>query len=312
MSSSLKKLAADPAVEGVKKTDLFRVDPRLLVEEEGFNLRDYSDPDTIASILSFKKSYQDGEYVPPLVVHVNDDEQVVIIEGHKRRRGALAAIKEGADIAFVDCVQYRGNAAERVALMLRSGEGQPFKPLEIAFGMLRLHRWGYTNAEIGRKTGNKTASNVEQLLLLANANPDVHELVRSGAVSAYTAIDAIREHGEKAGEVLEGHLDVAKANGKTKVTKGVIRGWTPPRKIVSGLVSSVDTFTTALDNKTRHHLAKLEKMDAEQVKGQKVEVDAAALLELLRVHGEMAEAKQKHATSAKAKAQAEGQAKIPL
>lgn len=311
-SSSLKKLAADPAVEGVKKTDLFRVDPRLLAEEDGFNLRDYDAPDTQASIQGFKESYKLGLYVPALVVYVNDNGLVVIIEGHKRRRGALLAIEEGAEIAFIDCVPFRGNAAERVELMLRSGEGQPFKPLEIAFGMLRLHRWGYSNAEIGRKTGGKTSSNVEQLLLLATANPDVHLLVRSGEVSAYTAIDAVREHGEKAGEVLRGHLEVAKASGKTKVTKGVIHGWTPPRKIVTGLVSSVDSFTSALDNNTRLKLAQLEKMDADQVKGQKVEVDAAALLEMMRIHGEISEAKQKFDASAKAKAQAEGQNNLPL
>lgn len=307
MSSSLKKLAADPAVEGVKKTDLFRVDPRLLVEEEGFNLRDYGAPRTQASILSFKESYKQGLYVPPLVVWINNDDEVVIVEGHKRRRGALGAIEEGADIGFVDCVQFRGSEAERVELMLRSGEGQPFEPLEIAIGMLRLHRWGYSNAEIGKKTGGKTASNVEQLLLLAMANPDVHELVRAGAVSAYTAIDAIREHGEKAGVFLSGHLEVAKANGKTKVTKSTIRGWTPPRQIVTGLVSSVATFASGLDRNTRHQLARFEKMDVEQVRGQKIEVDAAALLELVRIHSQVTEAKSKHDTSAQAKAQAAGQ-----
>lgn len=312
MSASLKKLAADPAVEGVKKTDLFRVDPRLLVEEEGFNLRDYEAEDTLMSILGFKESYKQGLYVPPLVVRVSDDGEVILIEGHKRRRGAMAAIDEGADIAYVDCVQFRGNEAERVELMLRSGEGQPFKPLEIAFGMLRLHRWGYSNVEIGKRTGGRTAANVEQLLLLAMANPDVHQLVRSGAVSAYTAIDALRTHGEKAGQFLGGLHEVAKANGKAKVDRGAVqtavRGWAPPRKIVTGLVSSVDAFTSGLDRKVRHQLAQFEKMDATQLKGQKVEVDAVALLELMRVQGAMSEARDKH----DGKSKSAGQAKLAL
>ena len=312
MSTTLKKMAADQDNPHVKKKDIFPVDPNLLVEEEGFNIRDLSSPAAQASIEGFKESYFHGLYVPPLVVYVNDEGQVVIIEGHKRRRGALLAIKAGANVAFVDCVSFRGSASERVALMLRSGEGQPFAPLEIAFGMLRLHRWGHSHAEIGKVSGGKTASNVEQLLLLAMANNDVHELVRSGAVPAYTAIDVIRTHGEKAGEVLRGHLEVAKVNGKAKVTKSVIHGWAPPRKIVTGLVSSVETFTSALDGQTRHQLAKFEKMDIELVKGKKVEVEASALLELMRVHNEVSEARQRHDTSAAARAQAKNQNSFPL
>lgn len=311
-TTSLKKMAADPNIHGVKKNDLFRVDPRLLVEEEGFNLRDYDAPDTKASIEAFKDSYMQGLYVPALVVYINDDGQVVIVEGHKRRRGALLAIEAGAEIAYLDCVQFRGNAAERTALMLRSGEGQQFEPLQIAMGVLRLHRWGLTNAEIGSRIGGKTASNVEQLLLLAMANPDVHGLVRSGAVSAYTAIDAVREHGERAGDILKGHLETALAQGKSKVTKKQIQGWTPPRKIVTGLVSSVNTFTSALDNKTRQDLVRYEKLSGDELQDKTVEVSAAALLELLRVHGEMTDAKKKHDDSANQKAKAKSQGKLEV
>lgn len=282
MSHSLKALAADKDCPGVKKTDLFRVDPHILVEEEGFNLRDYNDPDTEDSIEAFKESYMAGRYVPPLVVHVDDEGRVTIIEGHKRRRGALRAIKAGAEIAFLDCVQFKGNAPERVEVMLRSSDGQPFKPLETAFGYLRLSRWGYSNVQIAEKM-NKTAARVEQLLLLATANPDVHELVHSKAVSADTAIDAIREHGEKAGEFLNGHLATAKAQGKTKVTKSAIRGWAPPRQMVSGLVATVSRVSDSLDQATRVQLAEMESLGEEQIKGRKVEVEASVLLELLRV-----------------------------
>lgn len=293
MSSSLKKMAADQAVEGVKKTDLFRVDPRLLKEEDGFNLRDYNAEETKASILSFKESYMQALYVPPLVVWVNNDDEVVIIEGHKRRRGALAAIKAGADLAYVDCVQFRGSEAERTELMLRSGEGQAFTPLQIAMGMLRLHRWGHTNAQIGKKTGGKTAQNVEQLLLLAMANADVHELVNSGAVAAYTAIDAIRAHGEKAGAFLAAHLEKAKSNGKTKVTKGAVNGWAPPKKIVSGLVTTVSTFAAGLGRDARHQLAQYEKLDPDRLKGKTIEVEASALISLLKAQGEIDDARKK-------------------
>ena len=46
--TSLKAMAADPNDLQVKKTDLWKVDPRRLIEIDGFNLRDYDDPDVIA------------------------------------------------------------------------------------------------------------------------------------------------------------------------------------------------------------------------------------------------------------------------
>ncbi|AYK20414.1 hypothetical protein [Aeromonas veronii] len=87
-TSSLKGMAADPSVAGVKKTDLFRVDPRLLDEEEGFNLRDYSDPEVIAHIEGFADSYANGRYVPPLVVRTTVDGRIVPVEGTAAAVGA--------------------------------------------------------------------------------------------------------------------------------------------------------------------------------------------------------------------------------
>lgn len=55
-------------------------------------------------------------------------------------------------------------------------------PLNTAIGYLRLHRKGYSNeAEIATKMG-RTVARVEQLLLLANANSDVHALVKEGRI----------------------------------------------------------------------------------------------------------------------------------
>ena len=54
---SLKAMAADPADPQVKKTDLWKVDPRRLIEIDGFNLRDYDDPDVIAQIQAFADAY---------------------------------------------------------------------------------------------------------------------------------------------------------------------------------------------------------------------------------------------------------------
>ena len=161
--TSLKAMAADPSDLQVKKTDLWKVDPRRLTEIDGFNLRDYDDPDVIAQIEAFADAYANGRYVPPLIVWVDDTGNISPVEGHLRRRGALLCIERGHELPFVDCVNFKGNDAERVEVMLRSADGLQLKPLNTAIGYLRLHRKGYSNAEIAAKVG-RTVARVEQLL----------------------------------------------------------------------------------------------------------------------------------------------------
>lgn len=231
MAASLKSMAADSSNAAVKKTDIYRVDPRLLVEEEGFNLRDYSDPEVIEHIEAFARSYTVGSYVPPLIVRTDDDGRVLVVEGHCRRLGALLAIERGVELAYLDCLPFRGNDAARVEVMLRSAEGLKLKPLAMAIGYQRLTNWGHSKSDIANRV-NKTTSHVEQMLVLANANSDVHQLVRDGQVSAYAAIDAVREHGERAGTFLASKL---KKTGAKPVTRSAVKEWVPPRKIVSSM-----------------------------------------------------------------------------
>lgn len=282
-TTSLKVLATRPD-EAVKKTDLFKVRPSVLVEESGFNLRDYTDPGVIAHIESFADSYTNGRYVPPLLVRVDDNERVVVVEGHCRRRGALLAIERGADVAYLEAVQFRGNNAERVEVMLRSAEGLKLPPLAVALGYLRLLRMGHTNAMIAEAVG-KTPQRVEQMLILATANVDVHDLVRSGQVTADAAIEAARQHREKAGEYLQAMLGAAKGQGKTKVTRGVMRGPSLPPKVLTTVIGSVKSVVERLDKDARRRLAEFERMDATQLQGQTITVDAAALLDLVRAQG---------------------------
>lgn len=303
--ASLKSMAADATVPGVKKTDLYRVDPRLLVEEEEFNLRDYSDPEVIEHIAGFAHSYSIGAYVPPLVVRTDDTGRVVVVEGHCRRFGALKAISEGVELAYVDCISFRGNDAERVEVMLRSAEGLKLKPLKVAMGYLRLNRLGHSNSELARRVG-KTPAHVEQMLLLAFANSDVHELVRSGKVAAYAAIDAVREHGEAAGKFLAGK---AEQSGNKTVTRSAIQEWAPSRKHASSMFCSLQSLVTRMEPSTRRQLAEFESMDPEDLKDKKIEIDAATLLELFKAHSAAQQAKQsKEETAAKAREAAKQQA----
>lgn len=305
MHLSFKAMAADPAV-AVKKTDLFRVDPRLLGEEEDFNLRDYSDPEVIAQIEGFAASYSNGRYVPPLVTRITSDGVIVPVEGHCRRRGALLAIERGADLPYVDCVPFRGGDSERVEVMLRSAEGLKLKPLEVALGYLRLHRMGHSNAKIAEGM-RKTPARVEQMLLLAMSNHDVHQLVRSGAVTADAAIEAVRQHREKAGDFLQGKVKEVQTQGKQKVTRGLMRGPSLPPKVMTTVISSVEGIVSKLTTATRRKLAELEGVEPKLLKGQTIEIDAASLLALVQAQGAVEAVKAKRDAAAAEKAAAASQ-----
>jgi ParB family chromosome partitioning protein len=112
--NSLKSLNKDNV--NLSKTDLFQVDPRIILEEDGFNTRgaycdDYYDqPEIAAGIRSLADAYKNGNFVPPIIVKVRDG-QVFVREGHRRRRAILLAIEEGAQIAKVPVVEHKGDEA---------------------------------------------------------------------------------------------------------------------------------------------------------------------------------------------------------
>lgn len=296
--TSFKSMAADGEI---KKTDLYKASPSDMVEDPGFNLRDYEDPEVKAQIEMFAQMYQRGEYVPPLICRLMDG-KVVPVEGHCRRRGALLAIERGADIPFLEFIPFRGNEFERLKLMLRSDGSLKFKPLEVAIGYKRMRNQGQDNKAIAEAM-QKTPSHVEQMLLLADAEADVHKLVKDGVVAATAAIEAIRKHGTKAGEILAGMLE-----GKGKVSRGAVKGWAPPPKVVRTVVDGLDSVFSSLAKTARRELAELEKMPAEQIKGRTVAVDAAALLDLVRAHATVEDARRAAAERQRASKEAASQA----
>lgn len=311
MAITLKQLAADPKKD-IKKADLYKVALALLEEEPGFNLRNPNDPEVKAHIEGLAKAYANGLYVPPLQVRARDDGKVLVVDGHCRRRAALKAVKElGASIEYLECFNFRGSDAERVEVMLRASEGLKLSPLEQAMGYLRLHRMGLDNPEIALRV-NRTAARVEQLLLLANADSNVHALVRAGTVTADAAIEAVREHGEGAGAVLQTKVGEAKEAGKTKVTRGVLRGPALPPKVVSSVVGSLEGVLRTLDSRTRKTLATYERLDSKALRGKKVQVDASAFLELVRAQGAIDDARRKSDEKTERRRFKEAQGKLDI
>lgn len=306
VATSLKAMAEDKTNENVKKKTIFQASPLVVQEKKGFNKRDYASEKVEAQIESFAQSYQNKVFVPAWVVWVEDDGTILVLEGHLRRRGCLRAIERGTAIPFVDLVPFQGTWSEAIQLMLLSQEGLKFEVLEFAMGVLDLKNEGHTNQVIAPMV-KRTQARVEQLLKLATASPEIHEMVRSGKVEAEAAILVIREHGENAAAVLKGMVTEVEGQGGKKVNRGTMRGPSLPPKVLSTVMGSLESVVGRLDGSTRLKLAEYESLPPEQLKGKTIEIDVESLLELVKAQGEVIDVKAKRDAAAQAKKSADAQ-----
>lgn len=250
-AKSFKQMIAD---KEIKRADAMKVRIEDIHEEPGFNLRREGE-DLEASIDALADYIATGGIVPALEVRPRAGGGVFVVDGHRRRRAYIRAEQKGASIRdaagelWISVVAFTGNDAERVARIITSAEGRALSLLEVADGYKRLIAFGWNPQQIADKVG-KTRQHVDQALILANANSDVQALVSGGSVSATSAIDAVRKHGDDAGKVLGGAVDKAKAAGKTKATSGAIKGKPLPRKLVNDVEEALDRFVKTTDPKT--------------------------------------------------------------
>lgn len=292
---SFKSLAANSEQTGVKKTDLYKIPPEKILEESGFNERDYDDPDVKSQIEAFANAYANGQYVPPVIVRVDQATgDVLLVDGHQRRRGALLAIERGAAISHLECLAFRGNDADRVLCMLNSSEGLKLKPVGIARGYLRLLRMGLDVDEIA-KSVSKTITHVDSMLVLAEANRKIQDMVNQGLVSATTAIELIKKHGDGAEAELQAQFDKAKSIGKTKVTSAVVKEWAPSRKQSIALYQGAQKLVGSLKSnpETAEIFEKIGKINESDLDGKKIQVDAGFLLDLMGVISKLEEVQGK-------------------
>lgn len=157
---------------------------------------------------------------------------IVLTDGHTRLDAALLAIEEGWEGKELPMIMKpRGTSMEDLTIELITGNnGKPLRPLEMAMVVKRLMGYGMAIKDIAVRLGyGKTY--LENLLDLVAAPKAVRDLVSSGQVSATLAVETIKGHGTKAAKVLEQGAAVAKASGKTKVTKKHVKAATgTPKK----------------------------------------------------------------------------------
>lgn len=193
----------------VKKTHM--VPLQSIYIEEGFNVRDID----LEHVNEFKEAFIAGEYIPPLFVEVTE-RGVKVIDGHHRYLGALEAVKAGHEIARIECKDFTGSEADKIAFMITSSQGKPLSPTERAIAYHRLINQGFSIDEIAKKV-KRSPSDVRHHLQLAECEPQIKAMVKAHEISSSDAIALQKEHGAFAPQIAQQALIEAKAQGKNKV-----------------------------------------------------------------------------------------------
>jgi len=281
-----------------KRADSLKMRIEDLHEEPGFNLRDEGE-DLQASIEAIVSHLANGGRLPPLEVRPRPEGGAWIVDGHRRSRAYRLADERGLPVRdpksgelFVKVELFQGNDADRTLRVITSAEGRALAPLEVAKGYARLRGFGWKADDIAAKVC-KTRQHVSQMLILADANSDVHALVRSGAVSASLAVKVVHTHGEDAGAILAKKYGEAKDAGKAKLTAGGMAPKALPRAVVDSLVGSVDLLLVNLPKETREHLTVLQKRHEQIPEEETVTIPAWLLVDLMGEHEGVAEARAK-------------------
>lgn len=255
MAKSFKQMIKDGEV---RRADAMKVQLEDLHEEPGFNLRTEGEA-LEASISSLAEFVAAGGQIPPLEVRPRAEGGVWLVDGHRRRRALLKLDAEGRlprtpnkerpEVleAWVPVIAFEGSDADRVARIITSQENEKLSPLELAEGYKRLRAFGWSVEQIAVKVG-KTRQHVEQVLTVGNANTDVQNLVAAGHVSATTAAQVVREHGDGAGKVLGAELVRAQAIGKKRVTVGSMNGPSIPKPRLEAVHTASRNLIASLDS----------------------------------------------------------------
>ena len=193
-----------------RKTYLLGVDE--LYVETGYNIREIDQ----THVEEFRDAFIAGEHVPPLAVQVTE-QGIKVIDGHHRYYGARLAKEAGYEIRL-ECKDFIGNEADRIAFMVTSSQGRALEPLERAAAYQRMINQGWEPAEIAKKV-KRSLADVDHHLALLTVGDGLMAMVKTGEVAATTAVAMVREHGVQASKVAQQQLEKAKASGKKKLTR---------------------------------------------------------------------------------------------
>ncbi|KGH08310.1 hypothetical protein P608_18235 [Comamonas thiooxydans] len=279
--NSLKALEKSLPLDEMSRTDGFLLHHSLVVPQPGFNARTafmdedeyFAMPENAARVRMFADAYKEGKYVPNILVKVIGG-VAYIRDGYTRKRGMNWAIAEGALIQKIFVTEMKGDDAEQALVVINGNNGAPVSVLSCAVQYQLLESWGWSIAEMARRS-NVTPEAVRFALSLLDLPLPVKVMIQKNEVSATTALEQFNEHGNDVVEILAEAVKTAKAALPVKaaddsksgegeganpakkkralVTKKHLKATAAPKmnkKMVTAMHTSLSGLTSRLDSIT--------------------------------------------------------------
>ena len=213
------------------KTDIYKIDPRNIVVEDGFNSReDFGDIDTLA-----KQIEENGVLNPISVVPFKDEdgnEKYRLIDGERRYRAVMSLLDRGVSVDRIPAL-FQPKSADQKALLVQQiirNEGKGFNEMELAIAYKKLLNEGMTKEEIAEKIAGGKHSKVNYCLGHLNRDERIQKLIADGKVSGVLVRQIYSAHGkdDKNGAVkellelaerVEGKIETDGNSKKARATK---------------------------------------------------------------------------------------------
>ncbi len=169
------------------KSEVFKIDPKLLVIEDNWNTRDDT-PELLEHIDMLAQSIAEIGVKKPIEVKLLKG-KLIVRDGHCRTRATMLAItKYNADIKTVPVISVDryANDADLILNQVISNSGKPLTSMEEAKVYKKLLDMGWQQGDIAKKVG-KSNGRISQILGYLSMPQAVQAAVVSGAVSASLA-----------------------------------------------------------------------------------------------------------------------------
>lgn len=247
------------ANNSTKRSDLFHIDPRNIVVQDGFNVRKDFDLDELKEQI---KAY--GVLNPVTVIPFKDAdgvERYKLVDGERRYRATMLAIEEGADIKYIKAIKApRGAKLETLCQeqMMRN-EGKRFTEYESAL-MFRRFRdvFGYTQTQIADKF-KKSPAYVSKCLSLLDMPPQLQQQIVEGKISIKAAKAIMEDYdSDEQDQATSAAIQSAVKDGRTMATNKDVQAQLKDRKDVQALRDAIFTMQGYMHGKDILHLSVLQ------------------------------------------------------
>ena len=228
---------AKSGIQGLAKgrSDIFRLAPEDITVKDGWNSRDFSDPDNIAHVQTIMESIRDIGILEPITVYWEDN-QVVLENGETRLRAVMLLREEGVvfDTIPAQTSSRHASEADRIAAQMVRNSGKPFTVMEQSKVFTRLRELGWEYPAISDRVG-LTVERVRQITSLSTVGDDTLKSIQAGEISPTVVqrILAKTDSPDAADKAVKDAVDKAKAEGKSKAGPRHVAPAAKPQKKIA-------------------------------------------------------------------------------